>query len=120
MDPTLAGRSQLLIAELDKKAKEDITEDTLFVKIHANVLKIAYENKMFYPACKECNKRVKRERNGWYCDKCRKSFVDCGYVYHFTVKIGDFSQAIVAQVIGNNVGEAFFGITAEQLRQIQR
>lgn len=120
MDPTIAGRSRLLIAEIDKKVKQEKMEDTLFLRVQGEVLDVATESNMFYSACRDCKKRVTPETNGWYCDRCNRLFHDCRYTYQFVIKIGDMSGAINANVIGNAVGEALFGITAENLREIQR
>lgn len=95
-------------------------EDTLFLRVQGEVLEVATECNMFYSACRDCKKRVLPETNGWYCERCQKLFQDCRYTYQFIVKIGDMSGAINANVIGNAVGEALFGITAENLREIQR
>jgi replication factor A1 len=75
---------------------------------------------LFYTACTECKKKVNPNENtaGWFCEKCQKVYPECNYTYNFSVQIGDYTSAVYAQVLGDNVGNVIFGMEAKELKGI--
>ena len=73
---------------------------------------------LFYTACKECKKKVNPSDLGYFCEKCRKEYQECDYAYNFTLRIGDYTSSIYAQVLGESVGNAFWGMTAKDLKEL--
>lgn len=72
---------------------------------------------MWYPACKSegCNKKVTQEGDGqWQCIKCDRTFPEPEYRYLFTGGITDLTGHLWVNGF-NEVGEHFFGATANQL-----
>ena len=73
---------------------------------------------LLYTACKECKKKVNPSDLGYFCERCRKEYQECDYAYNFSMRIGDYTSSIYAQVLGESVGNAFWGMTAKELKEL--
>lgn len=96
---------------------------------------------MWYTACTQCKKKINptevgynggggydeygqqapsnlEEKKGpkWHCEKCNQHFEDCNYTWNFSMKIGDESDSVYAQVLGEYPGDDIIGMNALSLR----
>ena len=62
---------------------------------------------MFYSACPDCKKKVipADSGNGWHCEKCQKAYPEPNWTYNFSMRIGDFTDDVYIQVLGEAVGD---------------
>ena len=95
---------------------------------------------LWYTACPDCRKKVNPSDGavgaasshfehgrgsgggggqGWYCERCTKTFPDCNFTYNFSVRIGDFSNYVYTQVLGEQVGDAIMGMSARDLKALK-
>lgn len=72
---------------------------------------------MFYLACKMCKKKVIDESNGYRCERCEKTFADAVPTYNFAMRVSDFTDTHIFNVLGD-VGEAILGMTAAEFYEI--
>lgn len=75
---------------------------------------------LFYNACVECKKKVNpaEQTAGWFCERCQKNFPDCNPTYNFSISIGDHTNGVYAQVLGESVGNLVFGMECKDLKVI--
>ncbi|CAK5277292.1 unnamed protein product [Mycena citricolor] len=77
---------------------------------------------MWYPACQteNCNKKVSDESgNGWFCEKCQKTWPEPNYRYIMSVASADWSDQAWLQGF-NDVGELVLGKTANELQEMKQ
>ena len=76
---------------------------------------------MFYPACPECKKKVIPDDSGrgWHCEKCQKVYEEPNWTYNFSVRVGDFTDDIYVQVLGENVGDQILKMNAKDFKAMQ-
>lgn len=92
--------------------------DPQYFKVTADILQIQSQRIMWYTACQGCRKKINPSGEGWYCDSCGKYYEKCNYTYNFTIKLGDQSDAIYCQCLGEAVGDEIIGMTADKLREL--
>lgn len=56
----------------------------------------------------------------WFCERCAKPVSECQYVYNFTVLIGDCTDQIYANVLGESPGEQIVGCAASDLVELNK
>jgi replication factor A1 len=77
------------------------------------------ERSLWYPACTECKKKVNpADNDAWFCERCNKTFPECNTTYNFTLRLGDYTSSVYAQVMGDSVGDLFWEMSARQLQEI--
>lgn len=97
-------------------------------KLTCEILSINCARTMWYTACTDCKKKVnpadavgggdygqegENKRTQWYCERCAKHFDECAYTYNFSMRIGDESDAIYVQVLGEYPGNEIIGMSAQ-------
>ncbi|RHZ81738.1 hypothetical protein Glove_117g547 [Diversispora epigaea] len=87
----------------------------------AYVIFIKKENN-YYPACANagCNKKVSDENrdDGWYCEKCGRTFSEPNYRYIASISVADYTDSAWFQCF-NDAAEIILGISANDLRQLK-
>lgn len=90
---------------------------------------------MWYPACIDCRKKINPgsamhagfgddhggEANPaalWHCDRCNKHFDRCHWTWNFSMKLGDQSDMVYAQCLGDYPGTDILGMSAGELRSL--
>jgi len=73
-----------------------------------------------YPACPNegCNKKVEEVGDSWRCEKCNQNFSEPQHRYIMSMAVADYSGQAWLQGF-NDVGEAVFGMTANELLAIK-
>ena len=101
-------------------------------KISGEILQIQGNRVMWYSACQECKKKImpsggedpglSSDLNAppvrWYCDRCAKHFDKCNWTYNFSIRIGDSSDSVYAQCLGESPGSEIMGMQAQELRAL--
>lgn len=66
------------------------------------------------------SKREDAENAGplWHCERCNKHYDRCHWTWNFTVKLGDQSDLVYAQCLGDYPGTDIIGMTAGELRSL--
>ena len=80
---------------------------------------------MYYPACPECKKKVMSQGamvggrgEMWTCEKCNKTYNECNYTYNFSTRLGDLSDHMYANVLGEVQGDELVGMKAKELKDM--
>ena len=55
-----------------------------YFSCRATILHIRTDGVLYYPACRQCNKKVTESAEGWICEKCSQSYKEPDYRYDFT------------------------------------
>ncbi|CAG8507909.1 6612_t:CDS:10 [Diversispora eburnea] len=75
----------------------------------------------YYPACANagCNKKVSDENrdDGWYCEKCGRTFSEPNYRYIASISVADHTDSAWFQCF-NDAAEIILGISANDLPNI--
>ncbi|KAJ6531268.1 hypothetical protein B0H19DRAFT_1191005 [Mycena capillaripes] len=105
---------------LDIKASElGMGDNSEYFSMRATIVFMKPDS-MWYPACQkpECNKKVTEDGGGWRCEKCNQSWPQPRYRYIMSMACSDWSDQAWLQGF-NEVGEAVFGKTADELHELQ-
>jgi len=83
------------------------TPQVQYYKIQGTIKKFMADRPMFYSACPDCKKKVipADSGNGWHCEKCQKAYPEPNWTYNFSMRIGDFTDDVYIQVLGEAVGD---------------
>jgi len=73
-----------------------------------------------YPACpnQSCRKKVNNTGEGWYCEKCEKTWEKPQYRYIISMAVSDFTGRAWLQGF-HDVGLAVFNMSADELMDIK-
>lgn len=82
---------------------------------------------LWYPACPDCKKKLIDENtfgqgggdgsgNNWHCERCNKYFPEPNWTFNFSCKLGDTSDVMYAQVLGEKMGADLIGLNAKEMR----
>ena len=95
------------------------TQQVQFYKVQGSIRRFMSDRPMFYSACPECKKKVMPNdlAQGFFCEKCSKSFEDCNPTYNFSMRVGDFTSAQSVSILGEG-GDDIMGIKASVVKQI--
>ena len=69
---------------------------------------------LFYMACPSCKKKVIDEGDKFNCERCNQTFDNATPTYNFSVKISDFTDSHIFNLLGE-AGDAIIGIPAQEL-----
>jgi replication factor A1 len=69
---------------------------------------------LYYLACPACKKKMVNDFNGYKCERCDKTFKEAVPTYNFAIRINDFTDSQIFNVLGE-CGEALMGMTATEL-----
>lgn len=102
-----------------KESQLGTSDKADFFSTQATIMHIKSDN-ISYPACPtpNCNKKVVEVHDGWRCEKCDRSFEKPQHRYIMSMAVADWSGQVWLQGF-NDVGEAVFGMTADQLVEIK-
>lgn len=92
--------------------------DFVTAKICVGLIKHDEANRLMYPACPECRKKLIQMTEGWSCEKCDKTFPEPEYRYIFGCSCLDSSATTWCSVF-NDEGERLLGIGAADLITLQ-
>ncbi|KAI5150008.1 replication factor A1 [Enteropsectra breve] len=79
------------------------------------------EDALYYEAClsENCNKKVTMQEDGLYrCDRCNYTYDSCKYRFMFNLLVGDCTDQVWVTIF-DEAGKTLFGITAEELKNLQ-
>ena len=93
-------------------------ETAKYFKVKVDLLNIQSQRVIWYPACPDCKKKCNESEGQWMCERCNKFFAEPNFTYNFTMKLGDMSEIIYAQVLGSYPGDEIIGMTAKELREL--
>lgn len=90
-----------------------------YFSTRATIMHIKSDN-ISYPACQTpgCSKKVVEVNGSWRCEKCDKSFASPDHRYIMSLAVADWSGQAWLQGF-NDVGNAVFGMPANELVQIK-
>eukprot|EP00854_Cymbomonas_tetramitiformis_P010261 gene10261-12137_t len=99
---------------------------TLFLQVTGTISFIRSDSGVMYPACprmngeRACNKKMRQEGQDekWYCEKCQSESPTVDWRYIFSILAMDHTSACWLSLF-NEAGESIFGMTANQLKDLQ-
>lgn len=111
------------------------SRDLHHFKVSADLLQVQSQRVMWYPACIDCRKKINPgsaihggfgDDNGgeqnpaalWHCDRCSKHYDRCHWTWNFSMKLGDQSDMVYAQCLGDYPGTEILGMSAGELRSL--
>lgn len=88
-------------------------------KFKATAITVNHSEKLYYPGCpeKNCKKKLSQDNSGWVCQSCGKTYEKPFYYYTITVRVKDASEEHWIDIFGD-VGAKFFGVTAEEYKDL--
>lgn len=54
----------------------------------------------------------------WSCEKCNKTYNECNYTYNFSIRLGDHTDSLYANILGEIGGEDIVGMKAKELKNM--
>ncbi|MGC9517722.1 MAG: OB-fold nucleic acid binding domain-containing protein [Methanomicrobiales archaeon] len=98
------------------KKIDEIEEEDRNVKIKGEISEV-YSDRILYPMCSNCNKRLELVDEAYICDFCGEEIEDPNYLMIIPTKIEDETAEIRATFFRKQA-EKLIGITSEQAQEI--